>query len=97
MRLSCGFMNGVFWFIVGLQLLLVTPARAFGGLRTEIDSRSLDLLVLTRLTAWRIVLGKWTSLMVQALLLVIALRSNDDDVEFEDADDQTVTNPEIVR
>lgn len=65
--------NGFFWTLLGVQLLLATPGRALGSLQVELESRSLDLLVLTRLTAWRIVLGKWGSLMAQALLLFTAM------------------------
>lgn len=53
-------------------LLLVQPIRAMAGIREEIDARTMDMLSLTRLSARRIVLGKWLSLMFQSLLLVFA-------------------------
>ena len=62
-----------YWMVLVAQLLLITPARAMAGLQSELESRSIDLLLLTRLTAWRVVLGKWCSLLVQAALLVVAL------------------------
>jgi hypothetical protein len=65
--------NGFFWTVLGIMLLLVTPLRAMAGLRQEIDARTLDLLMLTHLNGWRIVLGKWVSLLVQTALLVLAL------------------------
>lgn len=65
--------NGFFWVLLTVQMLVGTPLRALGGLRAEIDTGALDLLVLTRMSAWRIVLGKWGSLMAQALLLMIAM------------------------
>lgn len=65
--------NGFFWTLLTVQLLLVTPARALGSLQTEIETRSLDLLLLTRLTAWRIVFGKWASLVAQSVLLLVAM------------------------
>jgi hypothetical protein len=65
--------NGFFWALVTIQLLIATPLRALAALRGEIDSRAIDLLMLTRLSAWRIVLGKWSSLIVQATLLLIAM------------------------
>ena len=65
--------NAFFWTLLTVQLLLVTPARALGSLQLEMDSRSLDLLLLTRLSAWRIVVGKWASLVAQATLLLIAM------------------------
>lgn len=66
-------LQGTYWAVLGAQLLLVTPARALAGLQAEIESRAVDLLLLTRLTAWRIVLGKWISLLAQAALLVVAM------------------------
>lgn len=65
--------NGAFWGVIAIQLLLVTPARALGSLQAEMESRTLDLLLLTRLNAWRIVVGKWTSLLAQAALLLVAM------------------------
>ena len=65
--------NGFFWSILGVMLLVITPLRAMAGLRQEIDAKTLDLLMLTHLTSWRVVLGKWTSLLAQAALLVMAL------------------------
>lgn len=66
-------LQGSYWAMLMLLLLLVTPIRALAGLRAELDSRAVDLMLLTRLTAWRIVVGKWGSLLVQAALVVIAL------------------------
>lgn len=65
--------NVFFWALLSLQLLIFTPGRALGGLQMESDMRTLDLLLLTRLDAWRIVIGKWSSLLVQAVLLLIAM------------------------
>jgi hypothetical protein len=65
--------NGFFWTLLSLQMLVFTPGRALGSLQSEAESRTLDLLVLTRLDAWRIVAGKWASLMAQAALLLIAM------------------------
>ena len=63
--------NGFYWFLLGVLVAVTTPWRGLTALRDEIEQRSLDLLVLTRLSAARIVLGKWSSLAVQALLLLL--------------------------
>jgi hypothetical protein len=65
--------SGFFWTLMSVMLLLVTPSRALGGLQLEVESRTLDLLMLTRLNAWGIVLGKWISLLAQAALLLVAM------------------------
>jgi len=65
--------NQFFWTLLAVMLLIVLPVRALFGLRAEVDSRTIDLLVLTRLTSWRIVLGKWASLVAQGFLLLVAM------------------------
>lgn len=70
---GASFSTGFFWAVLSVQMLIITPSRALGGLQSEAEAKTLDLLVLTRLTAWRIVLGKWISLLAQAVLLLIAM------------------------
>lgn len=65
--------NQIFWIVLAVQLLVVTPARALGSLQSETESRTIDLLLLTRLNAWRVVTGKWISLLAQAGLLFVAM------------------------
>jgi hypothetical protein len=72
-RPMTGMTTGFFWTLMLVQLIVVTPARALGGLQLEVESRTLDLLMLTRLNAWRVVLGKWISLLVQGALLLLAM------------------------
>lgn len=70
---ALGTVNGFFWGVLGGTFVVLTPLRGLAGLRGEITGRNIDLLLLTRLSAWRVVLGKWTSLMAQAALLAMAL------------------------
>jgi hypothetical protein len=72
-RMAGAALTGIFWVVMAVQLIFVTPSRALGGLQLEVDARTLDLLMLTRLTAWRVVLGKWISLLAQATLLLVAM------------------------
>lgn len=65
--------DGVFWSTMFAICFLVAPMRAMAGLSTELDARTMDLLLLTRLDSWRIVWGKWVSLISQTLLLVVTL------------------------
>ncbi len=67
------FLNGLFWFLIGVPLLFLMPIRGFGSLYGEIKAGTLELVFLTRLSALRIAAGKWTALMVQTLLLVAAV------------------------
>ena len=65
--------DSMFWGTVFGALLLVAPLRALSALHAEIDARTMDLLLLTRLDSWRIVWGKWVSLMTQSLLIIVSL------------------------
>ncbi len=68
-----GFLSGLFWFMISVPLLFIMPIRGFGALHGEMKSGTLELVFLTRLSAWRIAAGKWTAIMVQTLLLVCAI------------------------
>ncbi len=62
-----------FWFMVSVPTLLILPASGLGAVGSEIRGNTLELIFLTRLTAFRIVVGKWCALFVQSLLLVCAV------------------------
>lgn len=72
-RSSRGMIDGVFWSVMFGLLLIGTPLRALTALSSELEARTMDLLLLTRLDARRIVWSKWVSIMVQALLVVVTL------------------------
>lgn len=67
---SEGTCNFLLWFSLSLSLMLVMPLRAINSVRMELVSRNHELLLLTRQTAGRLVLGKWASFMAQSLLIV---------------------------
>lgn len=71
--LSKTFGEVFFWAMVSIPLLLIMPMRGTASLRPEIDSKSLELIFLTRLSARRIVTGKWAALFCQTCLLVCAI------------------------
>ena len=56
-----------------LVLLVVQPLRGISALSSEIKGNTIDLMVLTRLSAWRIVWGKWTSIVSQSGLILLAV------------------------
>ena len=68
-----GFLDGLFWFLIAVPLLFVMPARGFGALHGEIKANTLELVFLTRLSAWRITAGKYIAILVQTLLLICAI------------------------
>lgn len=67
------FLDGLFWFLIAVPMLFVMPARGFGALHGELKSNTLELVFLTRLSAWRITVGKYAAILVQTLLLVCAV------------------------
>lgn len=66
-------LHSTFWFLVGVQLLVITPLRALGGLTNERKANTLELIFMTGLSSWRIAWGKWASLFFQTLLFVLAV------------------------
>lgn len=62
--------NGFFWFFIITALLVVQPLRGFNALSSEYQLNTMDLIQLTKLSGWRITLGKWTALNAQTLLFI---------------------------
>ncbi len=54
-------------------MLLVVPLAAYRSLEGEIDDGTLELLSITTLSPWQIVLGKLASAMLQMVLYYVAL------------------------
>lgn len=67
------FLNGLFWLLISVPVLLIMPIRGFSTLHSEMKTRTLELVFLTRLSARRIAFGKWLALMAQMVLLLCAV------------------------
>jgi ABC-type transport system involved in multi-copper enzyme maturation permease subunit len=65
--------SDVIFSIFTLAVLIIQPLRGVGAVHQEIKGQTIDLMVLTRLSAWRIILGKWISIVSQSTLLLIAI------------------------
>ena len=65
--------SSVIFFFFSMAVLIVQPLRGVGALHQEIKGNTIDLMVLTRLGAWRIVLGKWVAIVSQSALLLAAI------------------------
>ncbi|MCB9651156.1 MAG: hypothetical protein H6730_31865 [Deltaproteobacteria bacterium] len=63
----------MFWGFTVVMLAVVMPAMALNSLATELKDKTFDLVLLTRLTPWRIVSGKWASVVGQILLVATGL------------------------
>jgi len=65
--------SSVIFFFFSLAVLVVQPLRGIGSLHNEIRGNTIDLMVLTRMGTWRIVLGKWVAIVGQSALLLAAI------------------------
>jgi hypothetical protein len=65
--------SGVYWMMVSVPVVLVLPFLGLGALSGERAANTLDLIFLTRLSAWRIVIGKWFAIVAQTGLFVCAV------------------------
>lgn len=63
----------VVFCLYALGVLVVQPLRGISAVASEIKQNTIDLMVLTRLSAWRIVWGKWSSIVGQTALIVFAV------------------------
>lgn len=63
------------WFdgIITLVLCIVIPLRGFSAVADELKAGTLDMLVLTRLSAGRIVFGKWAAIASQSMLIALSV------------------------
>ncbi|MBC8128442.1 MAG: hypothetical protein H8M99_14975 [Gloeobacteraceae cyanobacterium ES-bin-144] len=53
-----------------VAVLLVQPLRGISALSSEVKGNTIDMMVLTRLSALRIVFGKWVAIVSQSALLL---------------------------
>jgi hypothetical protein len=70
---STDWVTTFFWIITGVPLLFIMPFSGLGSISSEKTANTLDLIFLTKLTARRIVFGKWVAIVAQTLLLVSAI------------------------
>lgn len=65
--------NGWFDGNITLVLCIILPLRGFSAVADELKAGTLDMLALTRLSAGRIVFGKWASIVSQSLLIALSI------------------------
>ncbi|MGB7346753.1 MAG: ABC transporter permease [Pirellulaceae bacterium] len=62
-----------YYIVLAIPLLLIVPLAAYRSLEIEIDDGTLELLSITALSPWQIVLGKLASATLQMVLYFVAL------------------------
>ncbi len=68
-----GAISGIIFMFFSMALLVIQPIRGIGTLQREVQGKTIELMVLTRLSAWKIVLGKWVSIVSQSALIFAAI------------------------
>lgn len=61
--------SGTIFIFFAIAVLLIQPLRGINALAGEVKDRTIEMMVLTRLSAWRIVFGKWVAIVGQSALL----------------------------
>lgn len=56
-----------------IQVMIIVPAQAAGSISGERERETFDLLIVTLLPAWKIVLGKLLAALAYAVLLIVAV------------------------
>ena len=65
--------TGFFWAILGGVLAVIMPMRGLNAVSQEVTRNTMETVLLTRLTSWRVVFGKWSALFAQSLLFATAV------------------------
>ncbi len=65
--------SGIIFTFFSIAVLVVQPLRGVGALSSEVKGNTIDMMVLTRLSAWRIVFGKWVAIVSQSALLLATI------------------------
>ena len=65
--------SGIIFTFFAIAVLIVQPLRGTGALSTEVKGNTLDMMALTRLSAWRIVAGKWVAIVSQSALMLTTI------------------------
>lgn len=66
-------LQGLYLFVLFVTLFLIQPLRGVNAVHQEAKLNTLELILLTRLDAFRIVSGKWASIVSQSALFTIAV------------------------
>lgn len=65
--------SSIIFVFFSIAVLILQPLRGIGALSSEVKGNTIDMMVLTRLSAWRIVTGKWSAIVSQSALIMITI------------------------
>lgn len=67
------FVSGAIFTLFAIAVLIFQPMRGVTALASEITGNTIEMMVLTRLSAWRIVFGKWIAIVSQSALILTTI------------------------
>ena len=67
------FASGVIFTMFGIAALFIQPMRGITAISAEVTGNTLEMMALTRLSASRIVFGKWIAIVSQTALILITI------------------------
>ena len=65
--------GAIFWIAAGFPILIMVPRQASASFNKEVDAEELDLVLLTGLSGWKVVAGKWVTAALQSTLFLVAV------------------------
>lgn len=65
--------SNIIFIFFSIAVIIIQPMRGMTALSAEIKGNTIDMMVLTRLSAWRIVAGKWSALVSQSALILVTI------------------------
>lgn len=65
--------SNIIFIFFSIAVIIIQPMRGIAALSSEVKGNTIDMMVLTRLSAWRIVTGKWFAIVSQSALILITI------------------------
>ncbi|MES2661226.1 MAG: hypothetical protein V4689_21580 [Verrucomicrobiota bacterium] len=65
--------SGIIFTMFSIAVLFIQPMRGVNALSSEITGNTIEMMSLTRLSAWRIVFGKWIAIVSQSALILTTI------------------------
>ena len=65
--------SSIIFVFFSIAVLIIQPLRGIAALSSEVKGNTIDMMVLTRLSAWRIVTGKWAAIVSQSALILVTI------------------------
>ena len=65
--------SNIIFIFFSIAVIIIQPMRGIAALSSEVKGNTIDMMVLTRLSAWRIVTGKWFAIVTQSALILVTI------------------------